>query len=323
MNKIIPALILLTCLSFWACTPKPVGGDITNTYWNLSTVKQGNKETTLNSQTSISAIFSTNRVSGISVCNRYQAGFSAEATKLAISDVTATERMCDAINMENTYLGLLSKATAYSVLENQLIVFSEGGQLIFETMSEIDIKDIQYAEGVGRLVARFQVKEGGAIPHFYPIVRVDRPGNYPFAGQLIDPSLYEYFDEETSEIWNNPGGDVMSVGKYGDFYICRVPGRYVSSDIALFRLEKGVMKRSETIAWAWCDEGWCNQQDAWLQDINKDGRTDIVQHYSLTDDKGKIREERFTVLLQNEAGDFVKSSEEFSLNMNDYKMANI
>ena len=100
-----------------------------------------------------------------------------------------------------------------------------------------------------------------------------------------------------SEIWNNTGGDVLAVGKLGDFYLCRVPGRYVSSDIALFRLEKGVLKRKETIAWAWCDEGWCNQQDAWLKDVNKDSRTDIVQHYTLTDDKGKLQEERMTVFI--------------------------
>ena len=26
------------------------------------------------------------------------------------------------------------------------------------------------------------------------------------------------------------------------------------------------MQHVETVAWAWCDEGWCNQQDAWLTD---------------------------------------------------------
>src|SRR5690606_26095592 len=101
-------------------------------------------------------------------------------------------------------------------------------------------------------------------------------------------------------------------GKYGEFYVCRVPGRYVSSDIALFRLENGAMKRSETIAWAWCDEGWCNQQDAWLQDVNKDGKTDIIQHYTLTDDKGKVREERMTLLLQSEGGTF-KATTDYQL----------
>ena len=114
----------------------------------------------------------------------------------------------------------------------------------------------------------------------------------------------------------------MAVGQFGDYYVCRVPGRYVSSDIALFRLEKGLMRRSETIAWAWCDEGWCNQQDAWLQDVNKDGRTDIVQHYTLTDDKGKIKEERMTLLLQDQNGSFMATSD-YQLDKSNFKMAPI
>ena len=144
--------------------------------------------------------------------------------------------MCDDISIEQQYLGLLTKATGYSVLENGLIIFSENGQLGFAPMSVEEMSDIQYAEGVGRLASLFPVADDGGT-HFYPIVRVDRPGNYPFTGKLIDPDLYQFFDNETSEVWNSTGGDVMAVGKYGDYYVCRVPGRYVSSDIALFRLE--------------------------------------------------------------------------------------
>lgn len=78
----------------------------------------------------------------------------------------------------------------------------------------------------------------------------------------------------------------------------------------------------ETVAWAWCDEGWCNQQDAWLTDMNQDGRIDIVQHYTLTDDKGKIREERMTALLQNENGNFVENKD-LNPDKSKFKMAKI
>ena len=134
--------------------------------------------------------------------------------------------------------------------------------------------------------------------------------------------MYEYFDAQSAEIWNNAGGDVLAVGKFDNFYICRVPGRYVSSDIALFRLDDGQLKRSETVAWAWCDEGWCNQQDAWLKDVNGDGRMDLIQHYTLTDDMGKIREERAGVMLQVEDGTF-QEDPSVQLDISQFKMAKI
>lgn len=322
MNKLTFFFLLCFAIFFCACKEEPIGGDIENTYWNLTSIKQGTKVTNLSEGSEISAIFSKAKVSGISTCNRYSADFSVEETALSVSSMISTERMCDAINLEQAYLNLLSKATGYSVKETGLVVFAEGGQLDFSPMSNKEIADINYAEGVGKLITQFPEMEGDAATHFYPIVRVDRPGNYPYKGQLIDPSLYTYFDPEMSEIWNNTGGDVLAVGKSGDFFVCRIPGRYVSSDIALFRLENGVLKRKETVAWAWCDEGWCNQQDAWLRDINKDGRMDIVQHYTLTDDKGKIREERMTTLLQNDKGEFL-TADNIELDMQDFKMADI
>lgn len=321
MNKLNYLILSLICFSFWACQPKPKGGALENTHWKLHSIKEGNKLSAMSGGVDISAVFSDKNISGISVCNRYSAHYSTDGAKLEVGDITATERMCDGINIENTFLNILSKANAYTASQNELVVFSEVGKLTFSPMSEQEISDIQYADGIGKLAAMFPPVEGGAL-HLYPIVRVDRPGNYPYKGKLIDPSLYQFFDPGTSEVWNSTGGDVMAVGKYGDFYICRVPGRYVSSDIALFRLQNGEMKRTETVAWAWCDEGWCNQQDAWLKDVNKDGKTDIVQHYTLTDDKGKVKEERMTVLLQNGNGTF-KQAEGLQPDKSSFKMAGI
>ena len=322
MKKLTLLSALFSVLLLTACETPPVGGEINDTYWNLTKYKQGNKTTTLDAGVNVNAIFSDKKISGMSTCNRYFGDFTAEGASLSISNIGSTKRACKAMDIEQAYLGLLAKATGYSVVDDGLVIFSEGGRLFFSKMSEEDISDIKYAEGVGRMIALFPEMEASKIPHLYPIVRVDRPGNYPYIGTLIDPSFYQYFDNETQEIWNGPSGDVMAVGQYDGHYICRVPGRYVSSDIALFRLENGVLKRSETAAWAWCDEGWCNQQDAWLQDINKDGRTDIVQHYTLTDDKGSIREERMTVLLQNENGVF-EAADNYELDKANYKMAGI
>lgn len=313
---------LLFCLLFAACKPTPKGGVIESTYWTLSTAQLSRKIIAKAENSNISLIFDKNSLSGTGPCNSYFADFSTDGTSMTVSQLGATERMCDAIDQENGYLGVLAKAQSYSVLKDRLEIYSEIGQLTFTPMAADDVKKLKYESGIGQLEKMFPVMEGDASPHLYPILRVDNPGNYPFKGSLIDTTFYQFFDDETASIWKSAGGEVMAVGQFGDFFICRIPGRYVSSDIALFRNDNGKMTRVETIAWAWCDEGWCNQQDAWLQDVNKNGLTDIIQHYTLTDDKGKIREERMTVLVQDENGDF-KEDKSLKPDKSKYKMARI
>ena len=322
MNKCKLIIFISFCCYFYSCQVGPTGGNIENTYWKLVSVKDGSGKKHVDTAREVTAVFSADQLSGNASCNRYFTSYNTEGPQLELGNIGTTKKLCEDMSLEQAYLSVLSRATGYSVKQNQLIIFADEGSLNYLPLSEKEIEDINFAEGVGRLVSMFPEMKGDAPPHLYPIVRVDRPGNYPFTGQLIDPALYKYFDKETGDIWNNTGGDVMAVAQYNGFYICRVPGRYVSSDIALFRLENGELKRSETIAWAWCDEGWCNQQDAWLKHMNNDDLLDIVQHYSLTDDLGKIREERMTVLLQTEDGKF-EATENIPVSENDYKMADI
>ncbi len=294
---------LCSSLFFLACQPNPKGGVVAHTYWTLATIKQGGKVAPMG-QLSITLVFGEGELSGTAPCNSYSAGFSTQGTTLSVEEIAATKRMCDEMDTENTYLGLLAKAISFTVFKDRLEIYSQNGQLTFTLMPETEKQAIEHQQGFGRLGAMFPYLEGDLMPHLYPILRVDNPGNYPYKGTLVDTSLYRFFDAETAEIWNTTGGDVLAVGQYGGLFICRIPGRYVSSDIALFRKESGVLRRIETVAWAWCDEGWCNQQDAWLSDLNKDGKVDIVQRYTLTDDTGKVREERLTALVQDENGDF-------------------
>lgn len=321
-------LLLLTeafllCSLFFACKPDPKGGVLENTYWTLASARQNNKDIAGTENSTYHLVFGKDRLSGNAPCNSYFADYTSEGTSLSVSNLGATERMCDQMEAENVYLGLLTKAASYSVLNDRLEIYAEDGQLIFNPMAEKTARQMKHSEGIGRLESLFPEMQGNAASlHLYPILRVDNPGNYPFKGTLIDTALYRYFEEETAEIWNTAGGDVLAVGKFGNFYITRIPGRYVSSDIALFKNTGDEFTRVETIAWAWCDEGWCNQQDAWLQDVNKDNLVDIVQHYTLTDDKGKLREERITVLLQNEEGSF-KEEQTLKPRKENYKMANL
>ncbi len=288
----------------FSCKPSPVGGELEGSYWTLSSAKLANQTISFAKAAETSLVFSEGKLTGSAPCNSYFAGYSTKGPALSLSEMGATERFCDEMEQENAYLSLLSKAQSYSVGKDKLEIFCTNGQLNFFRMKKDRVEAARFSKGVGKLAAQFPVIEGGAVLHLHPILRVDNPGNYPYQGSLIDTNFYQYFSAEIQEIWSG-GGDVMAVGQYGGFFICRVPGRYVSSDIAIFRVQGGEMQHVETIAWAWCDEGWCNQQDAWLTDTDKDGRTDVVQHYTLTDDRGKIKEERLTLLRQAENGDLL------------------
>jgi heat shock protein HslJ len=307
---------------FASCKSEPVGGELNGSYWTLSGAKFAKQTVSFAKVSEISLAFSKGKLTGKALCNSYFASYSTNVATISLSEVGVTERFCDEMEQENAYLSLLSKAQTYSVRGDKLEINSANGQLIFFRMKPDKAEAARYSQGVGKLAKQFPLLEGDSILHLHPILRVDNPGNYPYQGNFIDTSFYKYFSSEIREIWTGSGGDVLAVGQFGGFYICRVPGRYVSSDIAIFRLKSGEMKHLETIAWAWCDEGWCNQQDAWLFDTDRDGRTDIVQHYTLTDDRGKIKEERIALLRQTENGDLLPDTSAKPVQSR-YKMAKI
>ncbi|MFQ5448574.1 MAG: META domain-containing protein [Saprospiraceae bacterium] len=321
MKKRLFFLFSVTIL-LYSCQPSPIGGTIENTYWTLTSYTLGRKVLTPSQGVHVTLHFAEKQVAGDAPCNSYFGSFNADGVNLNLSNIASTERMCDGIDLETSYLGLLSKAHSFSVRENTLEIFCENGKLVFAPMTPQEVKLAERQRKMEKLLSLFPQMEGDIMPHLYPIVRVDKPGTYPYLGNLVDTSFFQLFDTETANVWRNGGGEVFAVGKYDDFYVCRVPGRYVSSDIALFQRSKGSLARSETIAWAWCDEGWCNQQDAWLRDVNRDGRMDIIQHYTLTDDKGKLQEERMTVLLQNEAGTF-EENKDLKPDKSQFEMAKI
>lgn len=319
MKNLCLAFVAISLLCS-ACKKKPVGGDLVNTYWTLTTLQSGTKVT--NISTPITLTISKEGLSGDAPCNSYFSDYNSEGASLTVTGLGVTKRMCDDINLENQYLLLLGKAHSYSVLTDKLVIFAEGGELTFAGMSDKDREKIDFQNGVGQLVANFPKLQSNSAPHLYPIVRVDNPGDYPFQGTKVDTTSYRFFDGQSSSIWNSTGGDVYAIGQYGEYYVCRVPGRYVSSDIALFQLKNGRLMRSETVAWAWCDEGWCNQQDAWLEDLNNDSKLDIVQRYTLTDDKGKVREQHLRAMIQGEDGTFTEDKGR-KLDASKYKMAKI
>ncbi|MEY3368818.1 MAG: hypothetical protein RI973_1973 [Bacteroidota bacterium] len=302
------AALFLPMILMPACKTKPVGGKLENTYWTLtSAVSNGD---TLNPTADIgfSLSFSIDKLSGKAPCNAFFADYIATDNKLTISKLGATKRMCNAMNLENTWLGLLVQARHYSVFPDRLEIHTETGLLQFAPTAPSELAKLKREEAIRDIESLFPSLQADTMLHLYPVRLVDNPGNYPFKGNLLDTNSYKLFDAARQSDWLNGGGEVLAVGRFEEFLICRVPGRYASSDLALFRAAADTLKHVETVAWAWCDEGWCNQQDAWLLDINKDGNTDLVTRYALIDSKGKIQEERLEVRKQQADGTFVEDA---------------
>jgi heat shock protein HslJ len=311
---------ILTLLG--GCKPEPVGGDLANTYWTLSAAKLDGKTIQFPKAADVNLAFAEGKFSGKGPCNSYFGEYFTKDATIDLGEIGATKRACSELEQENAFFSLLSKAETYSIKGDKLELSGPNGQLQFFRMKKEKADAVRYAQGVGKLEKLFPELGSEDALHLFPILRVDNPKNYPYEGSLVDTSFYQYFSTEIREIWQSGGGDVLAVGQFGGFFICRVPGRYVSSDIAVFKIKGTEMQHIETTAWAWCDEGWCNQQDAWLTDQNGDGLTDIVQHYTLTDDHGKIKEERFTLLLQNEADELLPDPTA-KLDKGKYRMARI
>ncbi len=304
MQKPITLSIFLILFVAISCKQKPKGGPIQNTWWQLTSYTANNKTMHISPDRAITLHFDEENANGKAPCNSFFANYRPDDVYLKFTNLASTERYCEAQELENAFLDLLRQTTGYSADEKELTLLSEKGALQFRSLSKTEIQGFLTKEKQERLLALFDTIATTPPLHLYPIIEVDNANGYPYSGQLIDTSLYAAFENTSSDVWFESGGRVYAIGKYEDFYLCRIPGRYVSSDIALYVFSNGELRRAETVAWAWCDEGWCNQQDAWLQDLNRDGKTDIIQHYQLRDNTGKVKEERMSVLVQTEEGIF-------------------
>lgn len=132
----------------------------------------------------------------------------------------------------------------------------------------------------------------------------DKIQNAKFEGKEIDKSFYHYFafDENlTSNLKDNNGfkENIYSCYKFKlsdskTGLLIRTPSQYDVTAIDLFVWDN-VTKRielKETLSDGFGDEGWYFVQDAWITDLNRDGRLDIVkrkkEHDEDLDDSTKV-----------------------------------
>lgn len=171
----------------------------------------------------------------------------------------------------------------------------------------------------GPLAPYFSNKLPGGPLHLYAEEYPNEVPDYPFGGQELPRALYPYFGKEPAEGWSNLGWGVFAVGRYENHFLLRIPGQYTSDQLALYEKNGDGLRYLLSLASKWCDEGWCNRQDAWLGDLNGDRRYDVVTHYAQLDDQGGVVEESLDVYLQDTSGSFVRSPD-FPVRPGDYPL---
>ncbi len=147
--------------------------------------------------------------------------------------------------------------------------------------------------------------------HLYSTLEDDPEGEtYPYAGKQFGEDTFGFLPDGVQP---NEVGGVFGTYRVENtnFYILRVPGQEVSSDLVLCKWDGAANKLRKVIDLASyrCDGQSCRQQDAWLTDLDDDRVHELVLRTADVDATGKALNEKFVVLSQDAEGNFKPSNE--------------
>ena len=145
--------------------------------------------------------------------------------------------------------------------------------------------------------------------HLFGTTETDpKADNYPYVGKPIPANLHNLLDKK----FGAEVGPVFACYRTENsgHYILRVPGKNVSGDLALAKWddEMGKLVKLNLLAYRWCDEGVCNQQDSWLTDIDDDRDLELITRQHHIDEQGNISDEKFEVATDDGTGHFKQAS---------------
>ncbi len=136
------------------------------------------------------------------------------------------------------------------------------------------------------------------------------PEEYPYTGKAISGDAIGMLGEGLQP---NDIGAVYACyyTENSGHFILRVPGKYASSDLALAKWDAvtGKLVKINDLALLTCDEGICDQQDAWLADLDDNRTFELIVRKHTRDAQGNVSDENFEVLTDQGMGDFVDATE--------------
>ncbi len=112
---------------------------LANTRWQLVWYGTEDNPTSTIATHPITLFFgSDNRAFGNASCNQYGSAYSINEGRIVFEPPISTKMACvenDAMEQESVYLSALSTVTSYEIVNNQLILTYEGGQMVFDSLA--------------------------------------------------------------------------------------------------------------------------------------------------------------------------------------------
>lgn len=158
-----------------------------------------------------------------------------------------------------------------------------------------------------RFSALFETQPSGDL-HLYAQFNEELPADYAFTGQAIGKPFMELFTGEFRQMLEEGAAfyAVYSL-KNGEkeSYIIRLPSNKGPNTFYLFEWRDEVLHPVQLLAYAFCAEGYCHQQDCWAADLNGDSKVDLLTKFRRTLPRSQqALSHNEQVYLQKDAGRF-------------------
>ncbi len=139
------------------------------------------------------------------------------------------------------------------------------------------------------------------------------PEDYPYTGKLLTDKVLSSLEEGLQP---SEGGSVYACyyTENSGHYILRKSDKDASNTLLIAKWddEKGELTKVADLAYLMCEDGTCQQQDAWLADLDDNRALELIIRRHTRDSQRNISEEHFEVLTDKGAGVFEKTNEQLA-----------
>ena len=273
-------LSFLICLIASCRNDKPnLAANLDGTDWDFFMIETNGKKESTPAGLKINMAFLEGKLTGKATCNTYSAEYFIDKNEIRVGEIVATEKFCDNGNWDARFVSAIKKAETCNVSDEILsIICSDGTKLSFSKRTLASITGSESAEvaDISELLNLFSDLKPNQL-HLYSILVGTNIDVYPFVGETITPNMYELFDASSTSIFRQATQlGAYAIGKLDDMYILRVPGNKGSNSLPSYTLKDGKLQVEMPLALA-NDEPSVNiQQDAWLKDLDRDGKAEII-----------------------------------------------
>lgn len=126
-RAVLSFFIILSLYLLSACGGGALKGPLNGTAWNLASIDNNPPI----EKTSISLEFKDGKVGGSSGCNSYGGAYQTNGEKLTMDSIAMTLMACEdagVMEQERIFLEYLQDAQTFELTDDQLLIFSSGGQ---------------------------------------------------------------------------------------------------------------------------------------------------------------------------------------------------